>query len=491
MSGITKSFGDKVIANRSVNFSALEGEIHALVGENGAGKSTLMKILYGMHSPDKGKIKIRGNEVKIDSPAKAIKLGIGMVHQHFMLVNPLTVAENIILGDEPAKKLCLIDKNKTKKLIEKLIQSFKLDIDLNAKIENLSVGQRQKVEILKILYRNSDILILDEPTAVLTPQEADELFSSLKDLKKQGKTIILITHKLDEVISVSERVTVLRKGEVTGVLKTEAATKEEIAKLMIGDESIHEEKKVNTIEKDIILNIERLSVLNNEGVEKVKNISIYISAGEILGIAGVEGNGQTELVEAITSLRKISRGNITYKGKGFTYAHIPADSHKNGIVMDFSISSNVLLGRQNEKRFTNGLLIKENSVEKYTSELIEKYDIRPANADQKIKELSGGNQQKVVAARELSKETDLVIASNPTRGLDIKGTNFVRNRIIEAKNEGKAVLVVSSDLNELLNLSDRIAVMYKGEIAAIFDSDKTNEREIGMYMTGAKGKKVD
>lgn len=492
MTGITKTFGEKVIANNSVNFSVTKGEIHALVGENGAGKSTLMKILYGMHSPDSGSIKINGKEEYIDSPAKAIELGIGMVHQHFMLVNPLTVLENIILGDEKTKYGGLLDLPSAKIKIQSLTESYNINISSGDKIEDLPVGLQQKVEILKILYRNAEILILDEPTAVLTPQEIDELFNTLSELKFKGKTIILITHKLDEVMRVSDSITVLRHGKITGVLKTDKTTKEEIAKLMVGEDYKYTEEKSDVQEGGELLKVQNLSVLNNRGVETVKNVSFSIRKGEMLGIAGVEGNGQNELIEALAALRKICRGTITFRGKNIeqhVIANIPANRHRDGIVMDFSIADNIILGRHKEKKFSNRLILKDKAIRDYSTDLIEKYDIRPVDPEQKIKELSGGNQQKVVAARELSKDTDFILASHPARGLDIKASNFVHHSLIKAKKEGKVILLVSSDLHELLKLADRIAVMYKGEIVIILKAEDTNERELGLYMTGAKGNK--
>lgn len=489
MSGITKTFGSKVTANKSVDFSVRKGEIHALVGENGAGKSTLMKILYGMHSPDSGQIKINGKEENIDSPAKAIKLGIGMVHQHFMLVNALTVTENIILGYEPTK-FGLNNYKTSNNKISKLAEDFNITIDVNEKIQNLPIGLQQKVEILKILYRDSETLILDEPTAVLTPQETDSLFNTLNGLKTKGKTIILITHKLDEVMAVSDSITVLRRGEVKGVLEKNKTSKVEIARLMVGEDisEVKSRNKSKVFAKEL-LKVNSLTVLNDKGAEAIKNITFSIKSGEIFGIAGVEGNGQNELVEAIALIREIQKGEITVEDEFNNLsdrAHIPADRHKNGIVGDYNIPDNILLGREYENIFSGRIFIKKEELEKYTSQLIETYDIRPVNPAQKIKELSGGNQQKVVVAREMSKDTNIIVANHPTRGLDIKASAFVHNSLIKAKNNGNAVLLVSSDLSELLILSDRIAVLYKGAIAALLAADKTNERELGMYMTGAK-----
>lgn len=489
MSGITKTFGDKVVANRSVNFSVRKGEIHALVGENGAGKSTLMKILYGMYIPNSGSIEINGKIVMFTSPADAIKLGIGMVHQHFMLVNPLSVVENIILGDEETGKFGILDFKAAEKKIHKLVDDFNIQIDIKEKIENLPVGLQQKVEILKILYKNAEILILDEPTAVLTPQETDALFATLRDLKSNGKTIILITHKLDEVTAISDSITVLRHGEVTGVLKTSETSREKIAELMVGGKLPVIKRNEMNISGNEILKVTDLSVLNDKGIEAVKGISFSVNGGEIFGIAGVEGNGQNELIEVLTSLRKIHKGEISVKGENAgqsAIAHIPADRRKNGMVLDFSIPENILLGRQDEEKFSGKMFIKYNNLTEYTSSLINEYDIRPADYTQKIKEFSGGNQQKVIIAREMSKDTNLIIASHPTRGLDIKAASFVHNTLLKAKANGKAVLIISSDLNELLKISDRIAVIYKGRLTAIINADKTNERELGMYMTGVK-----
>jgi len=488
MSGITKTFGEKVIANNSVNFSVTKGEIHALVGENGAGKSTLMKILYGMQPPSSGTIKVNGKEEYIHSPAKAIELGIGMVHQHFMLVNPLSVLENIILGDEDTKYGGLLNLHSAEKKIKELTEGYNINIGTGEKIENLPVGLQQKVEILKILYRDAKILILDEPTAVLTPQEIDELFNTLKELKSKGKTIILITHKLDEVMRVSDSITVLRRGKVTGELKTDKTAKDEIARLMVGEDYKYSEEKSIINEGEELLKVENISIVNNRGIKAVKNVSFSIRQGEILGIAGVEGNGQTELVEVLTTLRKTKKGSITFKGSNIdklVIANIPADRHRDGIVMDYSITDNMILGRQNEEQFSSWMILNDKTIKDYSNELIEKYDIRPVDPEQKIKELSGGNQQKVVAARELSKNTDFILASHPTRGLDIKASNFVHHSLLNSKKAGKVILLVSSDLNELLKLSDRIAVIYKGEIVISLKAEDTNERELGLYMTGA------
>ncbi len=488
---VTKTFGEDFKANDSVDFKVRKGEIHALVGENGAGKSTLMKILYGMYHPDEGKILISGKEEIIESPAKAISLGIGMVHQHFMLVGTLTALENIILGDEITKAFGLIDFKSCEAKINELTKNFNISIDLKAKVETLSVGIQQKIEILKILYRNADILILDEPTAVLTPQETDELFVTLNELKSKGKTIILITHKLGEVLAISDNVTILRQGKVAGEIETSQINKNELAKLIVGEELEYIQNKEHKVTDRVILSVKNLTIINDDGIEAVIDISFEIKEGEILGIAGVEGNGQTELIEALNGLRKYQNGSISINGviinKNYPIAHIPADRHKHGIVMEYSIAENMILGREGEEKFSTPLLLKQNDITKFTKRQINDYDIRPQNPQQLIGGLSGGNQQKAVAARELTKDTDVITACHPTRGLDIKATNFVHTSLLKESRKGKAILVVSSDLSELLQLCDRIAVMYNGEITAMLDAKQTGEREIGIHMTGYKG----
>lgn len=490
MTGITKKFGEDFKANDSVNFSVRAGEIHALVGENGAGKSTLMNILYGMYQPDEGKIFIKGNEVSINSPAEAIELGIGMVHQHFMLVNTLTVLENIILGDEITGSFDTIDIKRCRQKVKKILNSFNISIDLDEITDRLPVGTQQKIEILKLLYRNAGILILDEPTAVLTPQETDELFKTLKELKSDGRTIILITHKLGEVLSVSDTVTVLRRGKVTGILETSETTKSELSELIIGEKLIQQDSKTEPPGEKIILEVSGLYIKNERSVYAAKDISLKISAGEILGIAGVEGNGQTELIEAVCGMRKIERGSIKVGGEKVStktaIAHIPANRHKHGMVAEYTLSENILLGREDEEEFSSGLRIKKNVLDSFTDHLIREYDIRPQDHNALISELSGGNQQKTVAAREMTKHTELIVISHPARGLDIKAANFVHNTILNESKKGKAVLMVSSDLVELLKLCDRIAVMYNGSIAVVLDAAHTNEREIGEYMLGVK-----
>ncbi len=488
MEGITRIFGEDFKANDSIDFRVRKGTIHALVGENGAGKSTLMNILYGLLSPTYGTIRINGLEKNINSPREAISLGIGMVHQHFMLIETLTVLENIILGDESTGPFGRLDLSKAAEKVSALLKSFRISIDLNEKVENLAVGVQQKVEILKVLYRNADILILDEPTAVLTPQETDVLFDTLEELKSIGKTIILISHKLLEVLSVSDYITVLRHGKVTGNLKTSETSKEEISVLITGDEFKDSLQQEFRSAGEIVLEVKGLSVLNDKKFETVKSVSFELRAGEILGIAGVEGNGQSELIEAICGLRQMSSGSIKIDGQSIQnttpVSLIPSDKLKFAMVKEYDITGNILLGRQNEEQFSKALAINYDRLRRFSEQLIEEYDIRPSDPDIKIGSLSGGNQQKVVAARELSKNASLIVAAHPTRGLDIKASAFVHGTLLKQKT--KAVLLVSSDLNELLKLSNRIAVIYNGKITGLFETNETNEKELGMYMTGMR-----
>ncbi|MDD5014266.1 MAG: ABC transporter ATP-binding protein, partial [Atribacterota bacterium] len=429
MKNITKRF-PLVVANDKVSFTVYKGEIHALVGENGAGKSTLMSILYGLYQADSGQIFINGKKVSITNPNVAINLKIGMVHQHFMLVPPLTVAENIILGMEPKKNNIFIDMENAIKKIEKLSKSMGFKIDPQAKIENISVGIQQRVEIVKVLYRGAEILIMDEPTAVLTPQEVEELFEILRSLKKQGKTIIFITHKLNEVKDLSDRVTVMRRGKVVGVKNTKDTNQEEIASMMVGREVIFEiEKKPLKLGKTA-LKVENLNALNKKGLPAIKNISFEIKEGEILGFAGVEGNGQTELAEVITGLRPASSGKIFLYDQDITndsprsirkekIAHIPEDRRQRGIISNYTVAENLILGSQYRAPFNQGLTLNFTAINKHANDLIKDFDIRPSDKDNLLKSLSGGNQQKVIVARELDCEPKLLIAAQPTRGLDV------------------------------------------------------------------------
>lgn len=490
MQHITKRFG-RVLANDDVELTITKGEIHALVGENGAGKSTLMHILYGIYQQDNGTITVGNTIATINSPADAIQLGIGMVHQHFMLIPPLTVVENIILGNEPTSYVQIIDRLKAEQSVTALSESFHLAIDPKAKIESLSVGMQQRVEILKLLYRNAEILILDEPTPVLTPQEIDDLFETLLHLKHQGKTIILITHKLNEVMSITDRVTVMRHGKVIASIPTKETNQQELARMMVGRDLIPLQASLTTSSSEIGLALERISALNDRHLPALHDISLTIAKKEILGIAAIEGNGQSELIQVITGLRVPSNGKILIDGIDILHSktnipvsHIPEDRQKRGLVLEFTLKENILLGRQNEKQFNAAFSINQTAVGIFAEDILERFDVRPLNVNQRARNLSGGNQQKVVIGRELTKNATVIIASQPTRGLDIGAIEFVHRTLLHERDLGKSIMLVSSDLDELLSLSDRIAVMYEGRIVFLTETRRTTQRELGQYMTG-------
>lgn len=499
MLNIRKEFPG-IVANDNVTLQLRKGEVHALLGENGAGKSTLMGMLFGMYQPDRGTIKINGKEVKITNPNKANDLGIGMVHQHFKLVENFTVTENIILGCEPKKGLVVDIKSAAEK-IEELSKSYGLNVDPYAKIEDISVGMQQRVEILKMLYKNADILILDEPTAVLTPQEIEDLIKIIKGLTKEGKSIVLITHKLKEIKEVSDRCTVIRKGKYIGTVDTKDTTEAQMAKMMVGrDVSFKVEKKEAKL-RDEVLRVENISVKNNKKVLGLKDFSLSIKGGEILGVAGVEGNGQAELVEAITGLRKVESGNVIYKGENITnektrkridkgIAHIPEDRHKRGLVLDYTLEENMIIEVYNKKPFSKGGILNKSAIRKYAEKILGEFDVRSGEgAISKARTLSGGNQQKAIIGREIELNPDLLIAVQPTRGLDVGSIEYIHKRLVEQRDDGKAVLLVSLELDEVLNLSDRIAVVNGGELIGIVNTKETDENEIGLMMAGVKGGK--
>jgi len=490
MRQISKRFGS-VLANDDVTLQVRQGEIHALVGENGAGKSTLMHILYGLHSPERGTIAIRGTEVPIRKPADAIRLGIGMVHQHFMLIPPLSVLENIILGREELNRFGMLDLERSRARVEQLAKAFHLEIDPDRTIASLSVGLQQRVEILKLLYREADILILDEPTPVLTPQEVDDLFATLQDLKRQGKTVILITHKLGEVMSISDTVTIMRRAKAVTSLATRTTSQGELARLMVGKEMVPAKGKLTPPRREIGLALHRVSARSDRGLAAVRDVTLSVAKGEILGIAAVEGNGQSELVQVVTGLRRPSSGTVHVDGIDETYrsrssiAHIPEDRLRRGIVLDFSLQENLLLGRHRERPFLGLLGFNEKAVRTYAADVLRRFDVRPPDVRRTARTLSGGNQQKAVIGRELSKKTAVIVACQPTRGLDIGAIEFVHRTLLEQREAGKSILLVSSDLDELLSLADRIAVMYEGEVVFIAEAAATSQRELGQYMTGA------
>lgn len=493
MKGISKCFPG-IKANDDINISVEQGEIHVLLGENGAGKSTLMNILYGLYQPDEGQIFIKGKVARISNPNIAISLGIGMVHQHFMLVEPFTVAENIVLGLEPKKGISL-DLEKAIKDVEEISKKYELKVDAKALISDISVGMQQRVEILKTLYRGVDILILDEPTAVLTPQEIEELGVIMQSLVSQGKTIILITHKLKEVMAMSDRVTIIRGGKVIDTLNTKDTNIDELAEKMVGRKvNLHVEKS-DKVSSTPVLEVKGLKALDTRGLEAVKGVDFEVRSGEILGIAGVDGNGQTQLIQAITGLQKITAGEVLLNGKEITgmtpkaiiesgVGHIPEDRHKRGLVLNFTLAENSILGSHDNKKFRAKLGLSYAKIREHARRIIKEFDVRTPNENVEARSLSGGNQQKMIIAREVDRDPCLCIAAQPTRGLDVGAIEFVHKKLVELRDSGKAVLLVSLELDEILSLSDRIAVMYDGKIVDIVDAKDATEKKLGILMAG-------
>ena len=497
MEKITKVYGNGFMANKDVDFTLKKGEIHALVGENGAGKSTLMKMLFGVETPDSGKIFLKGEEIKIDNPMSAIKHGIGMVHQHFMLAPSLTVAENMIMGMEP-KKMGFIDYNKAIQICEEVSKKYNLIIDPKAKVQDLSVGFKQKIEILKALLRGAEILILDEPTAVLTPQETEELFVQLKKLREDGHTIIFISHKLKEIKALCDRVTILRQGKSMGQYEENELSEKDISRLMVGRDVILKVDKEKAAPKEVVLKVRNLVVRNNHGKDVVRELSLDIRKGEILGIAGIEGNGQRELAESIAGLETYASGSISISGKDIKglsirevrelgTGHIPEDRMTYGIAAEAGIEENIISDRFYKKEYNKNAMFDYKKMHQEVDGLIKEYSVKCDDRDQPIRMLSGGNIQKVVVARECSLDLDLIIINQPTRGVDVGAIEFIRKRIVELRDEGKAILLVSADLNEVLELSDSLAVMSEGEVVGYFeDSSTVTEQELGEYMLGIK-----
>jgi simple sugar transport system ATP-binding protein len=490
---ITKKFGN-VVANRGVSITVEPGTIHAIVGENGAGKSTIMRIAFGFYKPDEGEIFFNGQKVEFSSPHDAIALGIGMVHQHFMLVENLTVAENIILGYETGNALNL-DLGKAIRQISELSERLKLNINPTALIEDLSVGEQQRVELLKALYRRASFLILDEPTAVLTPQEVKELFTILRRMRADGKTIVMITHKLEEVLEISDNVTVMRDGQVVGELKTSETNAKELAKLIVGRDVLLRVEKTEPKIAQTVLKVENLLVSGKHGLA-IEGISLEVRAGEIVGIAGIEGNGQTELVEALAGLMPVKSGRIIYLDKDITYlsvkeridlgiAHIPEDRHKRGLLLNFDLRENAILGIHSSDKIAKNGLINRRAVESHTKSLIEDFDVRPADPNLLARYLSGGNQQKLIVGREFSISPKLLLVSQPTRGVDIGAIEFIHKKLISLRDKGAAILLVSAELEEVKSLADRLLVMRKGKIVGELDPNKTSVEEIGLLMTGS------
>ncbi|MGE5577212.1 MAG: ABC transporter ATP-binding protein [Syntrophothermus sp.] len=501
MKGIRKVFPG-VVANDGIDLEIFPGEIHTLLGENGAGKTTLMNVLYGLYQPDAGEIYVRGQRVVIGDPNVAISLGIGMVHQHFMLVPPFTVAENIVLGDEPRRNRVFIDMKKAVKDVEAISEKYGLKVDPLARVENISVGMQQRVEILKALHRGAEILILDEPTAVLTPQEVRELKVITDNLAAEGKAIIFITHKLKEVMAMSHRITVIRRGKVVGNADPQKTTPAALASLMVGREVLLQVEKGSSRPGETLLAVENLEAQNNRKLPALQGVSFELRAGEILGIAGVDGNGQSELVEVITGLRKATGGRLVIKGREMTnksarqiaeagVAHIPEDRQKRGLILDFNVAENMILGSYFKKPFSGGINLRYDRVYGHARELIGEFDVRTPHEKTPAKSLSGGNQQKVILAREFDMEPDILVAAQPTRGLDVGAIEFVHRRLVEQRDKGKAILLVSLELDEIISLSDRIAVIYGGKIVGIVDAADADEEELGLMMAGAGGRRED
>ncbi|MDX5981806.1 ABC transporter ATP-binding protein [Exiguobacterium profundum] len=496
MLNIRKEFGT-FVANDNITLQLRKGEIHALLGENGAGKSTLMNVLFGLYQPEGGEIRVHGKKVDIENPNIANELGIGMVHQHFMLVEKFTVTENIILGLEP-KSGITIDRATARKKVMEISEQYGLRIDPDAKIEDISVGMQQRVEILKTLYRGADILIFDEPTAVLTPQEIQELIQIMKRLIAEGKSIILITHKLKEIMQVADRCTVIRRGRYIGTVEVDETVNEDsLAEMMVGREVNFDAEYSKADPQQVVLDVQNLVVKDSRGLKVVEGLDLQIRAGEVLGIAGIDGNGQTELIEAISGLKKPESGKVLLNGKDVTghtprkmteagIGHIPQDRHKHGLVLDYSIRDNMVLQTYYKEPFSKRGLMNYKAVAEKAKALIEKFDVRTPSIDVPARALSGGNQQKAIIAREVDRSPDLLIAAQPTRGLDVGAIEFIHEQLIKEREKGRAVLLISFELDEILHVSDRIAVLYEGKIVGIRDPKETTEQELGFLMAGGQ-----
>ena len=497
LKNINKSFGH-VQANKNINLKITQGTIHGIIGENGAGKSTLMSIVYGLYQADSGTISVSGKEIKLKSPRDSIESGIGMVHQHFMLVENFTVLENIVLGFEGefvfGEKL-----KKAKQDLKNLCDTYKLNIDLDSVISDLSVGFRQRVEILKSLYRGAEIFILDEPTGVLTPQEVDELFKILRSLKEEGKTIVLITHKLNEIMDLTSEVSVMRQGEVVGHTKTIDTNKEKLAEMMVGRSVLLRLNKAEAKLGDVVFKVENLTVKDDLDVTRVKNVNLEIRAGEILGLAGVTGNGQTELLEALSGIRKVESGAIylndekisdkdnlldprELKEKGL--AHVPEDRQRMGLVTDFKAYENLIFGYHDQEPYSKSSILKDNDILSYSQKVMEEYDVRPRSPQLITSNFSGGNQQKIILSRELNENPKILLVGQPTRGVDIGAIEFIHQRLIDMRDKGAAILLVSVELDEVLSLSDRILVMFDGNIVGERINKDVTDRELGLLMAG-------
>ncbi|GDX19893.1 ABC transporter [Actinomycetes bacterium] len=494
--GITKRFPG-VVANDNVNLALNTGEVLSLIGENGAGKSTLMSVLYGMYKPDEGQIVIDGTDLVFASPADAIGAGIGMVHQHFMLVPVFTVAENVVLGVEPTGALGKLNIDEARRMVREISDKYNLDLDPDAVIEDLPVGVQQRVEIVKVLLRDAKVVVFDEPTAVLTPSEIIEFFEIVKTLVSAGRGVVFITHKLKEALNIADRIAVLRRGKVVGEVDPKTATESQIAEMMVGRPVQLTVDKNSAKTGDVVLKVTDLTVLDADGRTHVENVSFEVCAGEIVGIAGVQGNGQTELVEALTGLRKATRGVIDLDGKDLTHsnprerhqmgmAHIPEDRQRQGLVGGLSVAENLVLTRYHDDQFSHGVYVDWEAANAVAETLITEYDIRTPNKETGVGTLSGGNQQKVIVARELSRDLRLTIAAQPTRGVDVGSIEYIHSRIVKERDAGTAVLIVSTELEEVMALSDRLLVMYRGKVVAELDPKKVTPMEVGLYMAGSR-----
>ena len=495
MLGITKDFPG-IRANDNVTLQVEEGSIHALLGENGAGKSTLMSILFGLYRPDLGSIKVRGKDVKISDPNVANELGIGMVHQHFKLVHNFTVTENIILGLEPRKGL-VIDRKAAARRVTEISKLYGLNVDPESKIEDISVGMQQRVEILKMLYRDAEILIFDEPTAVLTPQEIRELMGIMKRLVKEGKTVLLITHKLKEIKEVADTCTVLRRGRLIGTVPVAETSEERMAEMMVGREvNFHVEKGPAT-PGEVVLKLENLNVRNSKGLMGVKNLSLEVRAGEILGLCGIDGNGQTELIKALTGLAPVESGRILLAGRDIAgssikhridagLGHIPEDRHRHGLVLDFSLAENLVIHSYNERPYSRFGVLDGRAIDANADRLIGEFDVRCGQGGETpARSMSGGNQQKAIVAREIDRSPAAMVVAQPTRGLDVGAIEYIHKRLVAERDKGKAILLVSLELDEIMDVSDRIAVIYGGEIVGLLDAAGADENELGLLMSGS------
>ena len=502
MLNITKRFPG-IIANDNITLQLRRGEIHALLGENGAGKSTLMSVLFGLYQAAVGVIKKDGKEVQIKDPNDANALGIGMVHQHFKLVECFSVLDNIILGVEPTDKMGFLEKQEARRKVMELSDKYGLQVDPDAIIEDITVGMQQRTEILKMLYRENEILIFDEPTAVLTPQEIDELMKIMKNLAAEGKSILFISHKLAEIMAVADRCSVLRKGKYVGTVETANSSPEELSAMMVGRNVSFHVEKGESKPGDVVLDVEHLSVASKVNKkDAVHDVSLRVRRGEIVCIAGIDGNGQSELVYGLTGLEPASEGKITLGGRDITHApirerstsgmsHIPEDRHKHGLVLDYTLEDNLVLQRYFEPEFTGAGFLRRDNIRKYAERLIEQYDVRSGQGPiTHARAMSGGNQQKAILAREVDKNPDLLVAVQPTRGLDVGAIEFVHKKLVEQRDAGKAVLLISLELDEVMDVPDRILVMYEGEIVGELDPKKTTQEELGLYMAGAKRDEV-